>query len=167
MSKIIAIVGRPFAGKTHVAKGIVADIRAASPRTPVLIYDVNKEWGGKELPTMEQFIQQASRCRNSLIVFEEATLFFDPTAGRSKGLREMLVRKRHTGNAVILLFHALADIPLYVLRMIDTLVLLKTNDTADDMRRIRGLRGLVDAFVELQADPDIHARREFDFLATR
>lgn len=116
---------------------------------------------------MDEFLKQATTARNTLVVFEEATLFFDPTTGRHKLLREMLVRKRHTGNAVILLFHALADIPLYVLRMTDTLVLFKTNDTEDDLRRIRGLAALVNAYREVQADPDIHASREFDFLAAR
>lgn len=132
------------------------------------VYDVNKEWGAPgPLPTMDKYLETATRSRDMLFVFEEATLFFDPTQGRSDELRELLVRRRHTGVALILLFHAIADVPRYVLRMVDTWIQYKTNDADDDLRRVKGFRALVNAYRQVMADPDPHASVEFDFNAAR
>lgn len=185
MSKIIVIAGRPKAGKSTKAKEFV--LRALWPDMPVhvpaeqvnelfhavragghlsrlMVYDVNHEWGTGPLPTSDAFLASAKAARDKLVVFEEATLFFDPTRGRSEELREMLVRRRHTRTAVILLFHAIADVPLYVVRLADVLVLFKTQDSLDDLRRIRHLRPVLALFDAVNSSPDFHAFGSYDFV---
>lgn len=186
MSKIIAIAGRPRAGKSTKAMELViralypdapddidpgevrlllAALRGSSYLSRLMVYDINREWGvGGALPSMDAFLKSAIQARDRLIVFEEATMFFDPTRGRSEELREMLVRRRHTGNALVLLFHALADIPLYVMRMLDVLILYKTQDSPDDLRRIRHLQPVMDLYGSVDAAPNLHAYGEYDFV---
>lgn len=186
VSKIIAIAGRPKAGKSTFAmelairtmypdapddidpgevRLLLAALRGSSWMSRLKVYDINREWGvGGALPTMDAFLDEAVKSRDKFIVFEEATLFFDPTRGRSEELREMLVRRRHTGNALVLLFHALADVPLYVLRMLDVLVLFKTQDSVDDLRRIRHLGPVMDLYHAVDRAYNLHAHGEYDFV---
>ena len=64
---------------------------------------------------------------NTAIVFEEATIFFS-NRGRSEEVIDLLVRKRHTNNIIILLFHSIRSVPNYIFELIDYIILFKTND---------------------------------------
>lgn len=91
------------------------------------IYDINKEYNGGVMMEMKQFLDIAKDLKNSLILFEEATIFFD-NKGSVQEVREMLVRARHSNIILVFTFHALQFIPLNILSMCDLLVLKRTND---------------------------------------
>lgn len=132
MSKVIVNVGFTGTGKTVGTKEILKGLHV-----PLFIYDVNneyKEFKGSVLKSFEDFLQEANLKKNHCIVFEEATIFFSHS-GSSKMIMELLVRKRHTKNLIILNFHSLRKVPLYILDFTDYLILRKTNDNPETIRK--------------------------------
>lgn len=114
-------IGRTGAGKTTVAKKLIK----ASNRE-ALIYDVNNEYE-TELLEFDLFLKKGKEARNKCIVFEEATIFLSSNKSASD-MRDILVRKRHTNNVIILNFHSLRGVPTYLLELTDYICLLQTND---------------------------------------
>src|SRR5690606_21657191 len=80
------------------------------------------------LPELDEFTNFVDNSRNGVFVFEEATIFFN-TRGTDKTLNKILVRKRHTNNTIILVFHSLRAIPRYVYDLCNYMVVRKTNDS--------------------------------------
>lgn len=115
-----------------MAKKIISELRK-----PFFVYDVNNEYGtGKTLPTISEFLSlvcDETKVKNSVILFEEATIFFNHS--KSEKVTNLLVRKRHTRNCIIFLFHSLADVPPYILRLIDFIILFATNDNPGVIER--------------------------------
>ena len=120
-AQTILNIGRTGAGKTTVAKKIIE----ASNRE-ALIYDVNNEYN-KPLIDFEEFLKQAKSAANTCIVFEEATIFLSSNKSAA-AMRDILVRKRHTNNVIVLNFHSLRGVPTYLLELTDLVCLLQTND---------------------------------------
>lgn len=124
--KALAVVGQTGSGKTTFVKNTLATLGNA----PKFIYDVNAEYYTKKnLPDFEKFLQIVNTKENSVIVFEEATIFLNNRSANSEIIR-MLVRKRHANNFIILVFHSLRSVPVYITDLINYLVLFKTNDRA-------------------------------------
>ena len=124
--KAFIIVGHTGRGKSAFSKKLIEQLKRSHP---ALIYDVNNEYGVGHLPDWDEFLELAAdekQTRQRLILFEEATIFF--SSAKSKLMTSILVRKRHTKNIPVLLFHSLADVPPYILRFVDFLILFKTND---------------------------------------
>lgn len=123
MAKAILIIGRPKTGKTTTVKKILSSLSRVK-----LIYDVNNEYNtGKELPTLSDFLSEAAESTGVAVVFEEATIYFS-NRGDEQTLKNILVRRRHTDNIVILCFHSLRSVPTYVFDLVDFYVLHKTSD---------------------------------------
>lgn len=126
MSICIINVGNTGTGKTTETKNILNEFK----NKPVFIYDVNKEftefYNGVFL-RFKDFLKQAVLKENTVIVFEEATIFFKHN-GSSDMIGEMLVRKRHTQNVFIFNFHALHQVPIFILDFANYVILRKTND---------------------------------------
>lgn len=123
---IIADTGR---GKSTYVKKLLRFF--VSKGLKPFIYDVNNEYGEfqetKELPKVSDFKNEATKKTNSVIVFEEATIFFSSNA-KDEDLRYMLVRKRHTKNVIIFVFHSLRSVPVEILDLINFIILFKTSD---------------------------------------
>lgn len=117
-----AIVGRSGAGKTLLTKAFIAGVGAVP-----FVYDINREYGTASLPTMDAFLDDALRMRGRVILFEDATVFFGTTARHDK-LIQLLVGKRHARNCILLLFHSMRQVPLYVLDTLNGIAILRTND---------------------------------------
>jgi len=120
-AQTILNIGRTGAGKTTAAKKIIE----ASNRE-ALIYDVNNEYG-KPLIEFDEFLKKGKEALNTCIVFEEATIFLSSNKSAA-AMRDILVRKRHTNNVIILNFHSLRGVPTYLLELTDLIVMLQTND---------------------------------------
>jgi uridine kinase len=154
MAELIMIVGGTGSGKTTLTKRLV------SGNENVLVYDVNNEYRESNFqsffdPDFDNAITAISTFRDSYIIIEEATNFFQH--GSSKAVKEFkksLVAKRHQNNDFIMLFHALADIPEKIFNMVDTLILLKTKDNINSVKtKYSGNRDVLTAFLSVQEKP--------------
>jgi len=133
--KSFLIVGMTGTGKTTEVKNLLNKFSAEKK-----IYDVNNEYleftKNSGLPSMEKFLSDAEKITNSVIVFEEATIFFNKR-GYDDRLVNLLVRKRHTKNIIIFVFHSLRSIPTYIFELIDFFAIKKTNDTIDRIKQFK------------------------------
>lgn len=138
-AKSIAIVGQTGTGKNFTLE---QNILLPMQKVKKYIADVNNEYG---IPFhgIDNFMRQLIKteikniggekienkivlAKNSLIVFDEATNFFD--SHRSDDVVHLLVGKRHDNNFIVFLFHSLADLPPYIKRKLDFIFLKKTGD---------------------------------------
>lgn len=124
--KCIVIVGGAGTGKSTLLKKLIADV----PPSSVLLYDVNnehKEYTRYEmLPDIEDFLLQASLSRRVIIACEEASIFFT-SHNKTEEMLNILTRRRHTYNGIILIFHSLRAVPDYMISYINHLIILKTS----------------------------------------
>lgn len=135
--KRIIIVGASGSGKSTLLKTL---IRKTHPKR-VKPYDVNGEYYKcakcieqqikncvhTTLPDIEDFLDDMLEIRESVIIFEEATLFFGERSDNKK-IKSILVRARHNHNMVFLVFHSIGDIPPKIYSLIDYVVVFNTND---------------------------------------
>lgn len=149
--KAVILVAQTGQGKSTYCKNLLQQINK-----PKLINDVNGEYPEFKagyLP-IDEFLKKANKANNTVIVFEEATIFFS-TKSNDAQMRELLVRKRHTNNFIILIFHSLRSIPLYILELCNYMVLFKTNDTENSLlRKYDGFDNIIKAYYSLQNSPD-------------
>ena len=150
--KAILVVAQTGQGKTTFTKNLLSKVNKNR-----IIYDVNgeyKEFYNKPFIDFETFLKQTKSLTNSMVVFEEATMFFS-NRGNSKDMVEMLVRKRHTNNFYILLFHSLRAIPTYILDLCNYLVLFKTNDNPALVEsKFNGWDSIINSYNQLKEAPD-------------
>lgn len=150
----IIIVGGTGRGKSSFLKEVLLKYY----RGAKFIFDPRMEHYGGVIMPMEQFTLRAKACRKTMIVFEEATMFFS-NKGDNEDLKWLLVSKRHDANTVVLLFHTLQSVPLYLLSMCDLLVLFKTQDNIRLVEnKFKQNVGIFEAFVEVNNSKGFHAR---------
>ena len=148
----IAIIGFAGSGKTHNAKELY---RASG--LPLYCYDINKDWGAPQPPTMDKFLEQAKNKKKTFIVFEEATIFFSHS-GRSDDLTNLMVRKRYNENKTVFLFHSLRSLPLFIMDYLDAIILLKTADRKTLIeKKFKDDENIIEAFRTIQEQSDTHA----------
>lgn len=127
--KAIVLIGEQGRGKSTEAKNILDNFS----HKDLYCYDINGDYKNyrnnkiKGLPSMEQFLQICDHVKNSVIVFEEATIFFD-NKSRSETIVNLLVRNFHTKNVVIFLFHSLRSVPVNIMDFVQFIKIFHTND---------------------------------------
>ena len=153
--KAVIIVGNTGRGKSTAARELL-DIAKIEGRE-IFVYDPNaeyKKYYGGEFTHVSEFLNKVSKKKNAFILFEEATIFFS-NKGYSELLVDMLVRKRHQNNEIVLLFHSLRSIPTYILELCNFLVLYKTNDRENYINKtFEGYDDILTAFNLLKNTPD-------------
>lgn len=145
---VITVIGGAKQGKTPFIKDYCKS-------SNVLIFDVQNEYGEKtkyrgqspyglttnnKLPRsrvvnleVSDFIKQCFDKRNTICVFEEATMFFQGMTGDN--MRKLIFGKAHTGNVYILVFHSINSVPPRIMEATDFVVLFKTNDEIKTIER--------------------------------
>lgn len=72
------------------------------------------------------FVSNCSSRKNSVLVFEEATGFFEGKL--DKQLRRIVLSKRHSKNVFIFCFHSISSVPPRLMQLTNFVVLFKTMD---------------------------------------
>jgi len=79
-----------------------------------------------------EFVEICSRKRNTVCVFEDATMFFE---GRiNMPMRKLIFSKAHSKNIYLLVFHSINSVPPRILEASDYVVLFKTLDTPQKVK---------------------------------
>lgn len=162
----IVVVGAPGQGKSEFVKKFIGKTRNT------LINDIQDEYGMRtkypgQIPIgltndttkprcryiggdIKQFIQIVEKKRNTVCVFEEATIFFEGRIGHD--MRRILINKMFTRNVYILCFHSISSIPPKILQFANYVIMFKTND--EEYQVERKYPSLAEAFKEVKTYPD-------------
>ena len=150
---LIPVIGHTGQGKSTWVREFIKEKRQ-------YVFDVNNEY--KDLPldhTISQamrntdldkkrFIKNCSMVRNTNCVFEDATGFL---RGKIEDdFAKLLAAKRHTGNNYILLFHSINRLPPEIMEMANYLILFKTVDNVDVVKKKFRNETLTSKFLTLQ-----------------
>jgi hypothetical protein len=139
--KCILVVGKKKTGKTTWVKNALTKLDFDK-----FIFDPNGHYEGQFMgDNIDDFLKIAYTKRNSVIVVEEATIFFK-SAKKQEQLQSLLVRSRHQNNFVFLCFHSLRSVPTWCLDLCDAMRLSKTNDTLQVLNKFDGLDKIETAF---------------------
>lgn len=139
-------VGATGAGKSTLIKRLISRVNVER----LHVYDINDEYklgDYADLPDMKDFLNLATSLRSSVIVFEDATVFFS-NRGRDAQMVKLLVSKRHRKNVILLAFHSIRDIPFNIYNLCNGIFVCKTNDTADLVEK--RIPGLFEAFEKVR-----------------
>jgi DNA helicase HerA-like ATPase len=160
MSKAFIFVGATGTGKTTDVKKSILD---KVGKDNLFIFDVNNEYNAyysKTLLPFDTFAETATQIRNGVILFEEATIFLS-NRGSNEYLRDILVRKRHAKNIIVLVFHSFRSIPRYIFDLCNYVVIHKTNDNPDLIEQKFNHSGLTALFKEVAASPNKYEKRTY------
>lgn len=165
---LIAVIGGTNQGKSYFVKQAIKDKNKAC-----FVFDVQDGYGAtskKEgdlilnLPIAthlkrcrfmggggaDAFLQHCHHRRHTNIVIEEATIFFE---GRTQqAMRKVIVDKWHNKNTIFILFHSINAVPPRILEMTDIVVLFKTADEPNIIKR--KYSKLLPYFEALKTKPD-------------
>lgn len=149
--KTILVVGRKKTGKTTYVKERVKKL-SSSLNFPVYVFDPNLHYAEfnqfGESKKIDNFLAFISSKKNSIIVLEEATIFFASNS-KQEDLQSLMVRCRHQNNFLFLCFHSLRSLPTWCIDLADAIRISKTNDTLQVLKKFEGLQGIEDAFREV------------------
>ena len=113
--KFYIVVGATGEGKSTLVKKKFVDPIEDGER--LYVYYVNNEYVEGGLPDFETFLDGLAHRRNSMIILEEATIFMG-TQNDFQQVREVVIRKRHTGNIIVKVFHTLERIPAAIMPLL-------------------------------------------------
>lgn len=144
-------VGKTGTGKTTVSKSMLTNWTYPED---LYIYDVNGEYKDvypEAFVGFQDFMFMVQDVTNSLILIEEATIFFS-VKSTNDILQELLVRKRHTNNIIYLNFHSIRAIPRYVFDLVDWINIFKTNDNLNTVKEKYSDPRFIEAFLKVKKD---------------
>lgn len=124
MSNLILIIGHTGQGKSTHAKKILD-----SSKKKTFVFDVNNEYEKYVRHSDGDFLEFLTGCESATdtnCVFEEATGYLSGRTGDR--VKKLVINKRHKRNNYIFLFHSIADVPPFLYRLSNYIILLKTAD---------------------------------------
>lgn len=150
----IIITGGTGTGKSTYVKKLLSKVNPSR----IILFDLNNEYpknysidnfNYSSFNAIDNFCEVACTAKNSVIVFEEATVFFS-NRGNNQKIISMLISKRHKKNILIFIFHSLRSIPRYIFDYSNKLILFKTNDSFEVVKSKFNHTDLEAAFKEVQ-----------------
>lgn len=159
------VIGAPGQGKSEWVKQAIQDKRC-------FVFDIQNEYGARtkykgQKPLMlsdninnirsrykgddlEAFQKMCMQKRDTILVYEEATMFFEGRTGRDT--RKVIISRWHTGNIPIFLFHSINSVPPRIMEMCNWVVLHRTLD--EEHTILYKYPRLLPYFQQLQGMPD-------------
>lgn len=148
MSGIVhLLVGKRKTGKTTYSKSLLK-LNNLNKK----IYDINNEYNefySEPFIDFETFLNECIELKNTYLLFEEATIFFD-SRKTSDIMKNLLVRSRHTNNIIQLNFHSFSSIPKYIKNLIDFITIFKTGDTLKDVKEKFDNEKIIAGFLKIK-----------------
>lgn len=125
--KVFILVGKRKTGKTTYAANVAKKLKHRKH----IFYFHGKLWDSipnrTKYESKDTLLNYAQECKNSCIIFEDATAYI-----RQQGTDERMLRcltgSREKNNVVMLIFHSLRKIPLDIFELSDYIFLFDTND---------------------------------------
>jgi ABC-type cobalamin/Fe3+-siderophores transport system ATPase subunit len=119
------VVGKQGQGKSTLIKNFIKNY----PKKAVIIYDPNNEYPENYIRIFDrkELLKALRIKKNKLFVIEEATGFLLNTK-QVQEIIDLLIRMRHTNNAVIFVFHSIRSVPVSIFDFIQYAFIFKTND---------------------------------------
>jgi len=156
----MCVAGKQHTGKTtFVEQNIVIPfIKKNNSLENIFIFDIQGDWRNyykQPLTDFVTFSKMVSNKTNSLIIFEEASIFFKHNSSNDI-ITKMLVDLYHKGNIIILNFHSLRKIPLYIADLTTYFTIFKTDDTADFVEKKFLNPKLTQAVIQVAENTDNH-----------
>lgn len=165
---VYIVAGQTGSGKSFFIKNsLIPEMKKRDYK--FFIFDINKEYLNVFQPDEEfknfyvpfvgidDFLTRVKPQINSCLIFEEATAFFSNKGINSKILLDLQVRKRHTNNVIIFVFHSLRQIPVEIFDFCNYLILHKTNDRADIVNaKFKFNPDILDTFELVKRSKDKH-----------
>lgn len=155
------VCGKRKHGKTTFIKNYL--IRNL-PNSKKYIFDIQNDYSDiknaycDKSGNKEQFLKVVENVKNSVIVFEESTAFFN-SRGSEMVLRKILVSSSpsHNNNILFFAFHSLRFVPSYLIDLCDYFVIFKTNDLPQAVRQKFGDTKIFNAWNNVRVNPDKYA----------
>jgi len=155
MSNGIIIVGRTGTGKTTYIKEM---LKKVPNKQSLFIYDVNNEYANffpYPLIGIDDFMEKTQFMQHGIFVLEEATIYLNNRSS-NEYLTELMVRKRHTCNTIILVFHSMRSVPRYIYELSNYITIFKTNDSGEMTARELKDDRLESIMNEVKDNPDTY-----------
>lgn len=159
------VIGAPGMGKSEFAKNLILGRRC-------LVFDVQNEYGTRtkysgqtplNLSTnnndlrsrvvnldVKNFLGLCKKKQNTICVFEESTGFFKGNIGRDTS--QLILSRMHSKNTYLFLWHSINRVPPEIMEMSNYVVLYKTNDERDNVKR--KYSRLLPAYDIIQQEPN-------------
>jgi ABC-type cobalamin/Fe3+-siderophores transport system ATPase subunit len=157
--KAYIVIGCTGSGKSTLVKTLTAPV----DRSRLFINDVNGEYfPDRPYVNTKDFLKIAVGLRESVLVFEEATIFFS-NRGSNEQMREILVRKRHAQNVIFLIFHSVRAVPLYIYDLCNVAFVFRTNDAPTFVESRFEHPGFYSGWQKVQAKYFKYGKNVFDY----
>lgn len=152
--KSFIIIGMTGEGKSEITKAFIK-------KGNCYVFDVQNEYKDLNADTVtsarmrhiksdiKEFRDKAEKLQGYNIVWEEATGFF--SGAMNERMKRIILSKRHTKCNHFFIFHSIQDVPPFLFRLCNYVVLHKTNDIETDIERKRP--ELLQAFKKLKQKP--------------
>jgi len=133
----IIIIGHVGSGKTPTCKNILK----TSNYTNVAIYDPRNEYNFeskyevKKYISGPEFISTVKTLKRNFVIFEEATSIF--SMSKNLDITELFIAIEHNQNISVCIFHSLLDVPKFLLRLSQYIILFPTSDDPEDVKSSR------------------------------
>ncbi|GHU85368.1 hypothetical protein FACS1894153_0430 [Bacteroidia bacterium] len=174
-------MGRSGTGKSYYTiNTLIPQYLHSHPTQRVIIFDFNEHWMYSHITkiTLDMLPRWRKRggifricgaaekkvfeyinkyMRNSLILIEDATSFFDKGVSPDD-IKKSVVDAKQKNNDFIFQFHGFASAPPLILRFTDAYILFKT-DNPNYRREIVGYEEIKSAWEAVMADPNPYAKK--------
>ena len=160
-------IGRTRCGKTTFIKKHIKNICENDIYRDILILDPNCEFkeflaeGESPIRKWEDFKPRLQNLTNTLIVIEEATIALDPRKKEGEVV-DLLIKKRHDNNIIILNFHSWRSVPFYIFEFSDYVTIFKTLDSDKSQKNKCDIPKVVKAYNEVANSPNNYKFKTID-----
>lgn len=133
----IIIIGHVGSGKTPTCKNLLSssgfdNVSIYDPRNE---YQLDKKYKVKKYFLGSEFLEVVTKLKRNFIIFEEATSIF--SMQKNLNVAELFIGIEHNQNISVCIFHSLLDVPKFLLRLSQYVIILPTSDDPEDIKTSR------------------------------